>query len=247
MEVPIVFENVSKSYTLYHNLIGFKHFLFHLPHIVQATRKSKFKALDEVSFTLQRGETVGFIGPNGAGKSTILGLIAGVLQPTQGKVVVHGRISPILELGAGFHPELTGMENMYLNAILLGMTREEVRRSIPGIIEFSELADFIEQPIRTYSSGMVARLAFSIAVHINPDILLIDEILAVGDAHFQKKSFEKIMEFKKRGVTIVLVSHAMEAVKTVCDSVIWLERGKILEMGNHVSEILERYRQKYGG
>lgn len=246
MDAKIVFENISKTYTLQQNLlgVGIKNVLLHLPTILQA-KNQKFEALHDISFEIKNGEAVGFIGANGAGKSTILSLIAQVLQPDRGKLVVRGRISPLLELGAGFHPEMTGKENIYLNAILLGMQSSEVTKKLASIIEFSELGNFISQPTRTYSTGMLARLGFSIAVHIEPEILLIDEILAVGDAHFQKKSYNKIMEFKKKDVTIVLVSHDLQAIESFCDKVIWLEKGRIVEMGYNVAEIVARYTQKY--
>jgi homopolymeric O-antigen transport system ATP-binding protein len=174
---------------------------------------------------------VGLIGANGAGKSTLLGLIAGVLQPQSGTVEVHGRVAPLLELGGGFHPELTGRENIVLNGVLLGLRRVELDARMDAITAFSELGDFLEQPLRTYSSGMVARLAFAVAAHLEPDILLIDEILAVGDQHFQGKCREKIAEFKDRGVTIVLVSHALEDVRRLCHRAIWLDGGSIRSEG----------------
>ena len=244
MEPAITFRDVSKRYVLHH-AVGLKNILFHLPTYLTGKKNSIVHSLSNISFEVAKGETVGFIGPNGAGKSTILSLTAKVLYPDQGEIVVQGRVSPLLELGAGFHYELNGKENIYLNAILLGMTRREINKKIDSIIEFSELAYFIDQPVRTYSSGMLARLGFSVAVHIEPEIVLIDEILAVGDAHFQKKSFEKVLEFKKKGVTIILVSHDLDSVEKVCDKVIWLESGKIIAMGSDVSKIIDQYGKKY--
>lgn len=242
MEEPtVVFENVYKSYILYYNLIGIKNFIFHFPQIWRTTRQNKFEALHDISFQIYRGETVGFIGCNGAGKSTILGLIARVIFANRGKVTVRGRVSPLLQLGAGFHPDLTGRENVFLNAIILGMNYRDTAAKFDSILEFSELGEFINQPIRTYSTGMVARLAFSVAIHIEPEILLIDEILSGGDAAFQNKCFNKILEFKKRGVTIILVSHAMDTINNICNRVIWMEKGKILEMGSNIAEIISRY------
>lgn len=227
----IIFDNVSKSYPLYHHITGgIKNFLLHFPKTLSSMKNSRFEALRDVSFEVKQGEPFGIIGRNGAGKSTILGLIAGVLKPTKGKVIVRGRISPLLELGAGFHPELTGRENIVLNGVLLGLTRREVFQKMNEIIEFSELGEFIGQPIRVYSSGMLARLGFSVAAHLDPEILLIDEILSVGDMHFQKKCLDKMMGFKKKGVTMVFVSHSMEDVKRICDRVVWID--------NHAAKML---------
>ncbi len=244
MKEVILFENVTKSYILYHHFMSFKNFLFRLPKVWKAIQKERFYALKNVSFSVYQGEAIGFIGPNGAGKSTVLSMIAGVLYPDSGKVKIEGKVSPLLELGTGFHPELSGLENIFLNGVLLGMRIKEIEKKISSIIEFSELGNFIDQPIRTYSSGMLARLGFSIAVHIEPEILLIDEVLGVGDAHFQKKSFEKILEFKEMGKTIVFVSHDLHSVETLCDRLIWLEQGTIVKEGKEVAEIIEEYRSK---
>ncbi|MBI4690162.1 MAG: ABC transporter ATP-binding protein [Nitrospirae bacterium] len=229
MNEPIItFENVTKSYHLYHNVIGgVKNFLFDIPKAISSIKNSRFEALHNISFEVYRGETIGVMGRNGAGKSTILGLIAGVLKPSKGRVSVNGRISPLLELGAGFNSELTGRENIILNGVLLGLTRAEVINKMHDIIEFSELAEFIDQPIRVYSSGMVARLGFSVAIHTNPDILLVDEILAVGDVEFQKKCYKKMLDFKKKGVTIVLVSHSPDDIEKFCDRAIVVVKGEI--------------------
>jgi lipopolysaccharide transport system ATP-binding protein len=183
--------------------------------------------LKNVSFELRRGETLGVIGKNGSGKSTLLGLVAGVLKPTMGSVEVNGRVSPLLELGAGFHPELTGRENAVLNGVLMGLPRKTVKERIEDIIEFSELGDFADQPIRMYSSGMMARLGFSVIAHLEPEILLIDEILAVGDIDFQKKCFHKMEQFKKSGVTMVLVSHSMADIQRICDRAIWIDHKEV--------------------
>ena len=228
-EYAVVFENVSKFFSL-HSAVGIKEFLFHLPTHLKESRKRKLLAVNSISFEIYKGESFGIIGPNGAGKSTMLGLIAGVMKPDKGKIITQGRIAPLLELGAGFHPELTGRENIILNAIILGMTKKEAENKIDAIIDFSELHDFIDQPIRTYSSGMLARLGFSVAVHIEPEILLIDEILAVGDANFQKKCINKMLEFKGRGVTIILVSHSVSQVKEVCDRIASMDKGKIVKI-----------------
>jgi lipopolysaccharide transport system ATP-binding protein len=239
-ESVVIFERVTKSYPTYTYIKGgFKNFLIHLPKSLKGFKK-RYTVLREISFQIAKGECVGFIGRNGVGKSTLLGLIAGVLKPDSGKIVVKGRVSPLLELGAGFHPELTGRENIILNGVLLGMTKAEVKSKLGSIVEFSGLKDFIDQPIRTYSSGMVARLAFSVIAHLDPEILLIDEILAVGDVEFQKKSFQKILEFKEKGTTIVLVSHSLDSIIKVCDRAIWLENGGI-KMDGKTKEVVSAY------
>jgi len=237
----IILAHVSKSYLLYHHTTsGLKNFLFHFPKALSSMKNSRFEALRDISFEVNQGETFGIIGRNGAGKSTILGLIAGVLKPTKGKVIVRGRISPLLELGAGFHPELTGRENIVLNGVLLGLTRREVFQKMNEIIEFSELGEFIDQPMRTFSSGMHTRLGFSVVAHLDPEILIIDEILAVGDIEFQKKCTDKMMDFKKSGVTIVFVSHSMQDVKKICDRVMWIENHSI-KMTGQPDVVIEGY------
>lgn len=231
-ETTIIFDNISKSYPLYHHITGgIKNFLFHLPKAITQINTLRFEALQKISFDIYKGETIGIIGRNGVGKSTILGLIAGVLKPSNGNITVKGRVSPLLDLGAGFHPDLTGIENIMLNGVLLGLTREEIFKKMDEIIGFSEINDFIYQPIRVYSSGMLARLGFSVVAHLNPDILLIDEILAVGDSEFQKKCLDKMIGFKKSGVTMVFVSHSMEDVKRICDRVMWIEEHKVKMVG----------------
>jgi lipopolysaccharide transport system ATP-binding protein len=231
-EPVIIFDHVSKSYPLYHHVTGgFKNFLFHLPKALSSVRNIRHEVLKDISFEVYKGETLGVIGRNGVGKSTTLGLIAGVLKPSKGKVVVKGKISPLLELGGGFHPELTGKENIMLNGVLLGLARNEVKRKLEEIIEFSGLGDFIYQPIRTYSSGMCARLGFSVVAHLDPEILLIDEVLAVGDMEFRKKCLNKMMSFKESGVTMVFVSHSKEDVKRMCDRVIWIDNQSIRMVG----------------
>lgn len=228
----IVFESLSKWYPLYHPVTaGLKRFLFGFPRAVRSLRLNRFEALRNISFSVNTGETFGIIGRNGAGKSTTLGLIAGVLSPSSGSVEVKGRVSPLLELGSGFHQELTGAENIELNGVLLGLSRRQVADRLQSIIEFSELGDYINQPIRTYSSGMLARLGFSIVAHLDPHILLIDEILAVGDLSFQRKCTERLEHFKKNGVTMVFVSHSMEDVTGLCDRVMWIEDHTVRMIG----------------
>ncbi len=201
-----------------------------------------FFALRGVSFELKKGETLGIIGTNGSGKSTILKLIAGVTVPTKGKVVTNGRIAPLIELGAGFHPELSGRENIYLNGVILGLNRNYIESRFDEIVEFSELAEFIDTPVKHYSSGMYMRLAFSIAIHTNPDILLVDEILAVGDEAFQEKCMDKMGEFKKQGVSIVFISHDLEGVKKFTDRVLLLDNGKIIDNGAP-DKIINKFRK----
>lgn len=231
-EPVIIFDKVNKSYPMYHPITGgIKNFLFHFPKWMGSLKNSKFEALNDISFEIYGGEAFGIIGRNGAGKSTTLGLIAGVLKPTRGKVNTKGRICSLLELGAGFHPELTGRENIMLNGVLMGLTRAEVFKRMREIVDFSELGDFIDQPIRVYSSGMLTRLGFSVVAHLDPEILLIDEVLAVGDMEFQKKCMDKMVNFKKNGVTMVFVSHSMMAVETICDRVAWIENHNIKLLG----------------
>ena len=217
---------------MYHHFSGgLKNLLLDFPTAFKSMRKSSFTALKDISFEVFAGETIGVIGINGAGKSTILGLLAGVLKPSSGQVIIDGRIAPLLELGAGFHPELSGRENILLNGILLGMLKREVEEKSDAIIEFSELEEFIDQPIRTYSSGMLARLGFSVAVHCDPDILLVDEVLAVGDQDFQKKCIEKMLVFKQERKTIVFVSHNSDEILKVCDRAIWIDQGIVYRDG----------------
>ena len=224
--------DVRKDFPIYHHFTGgIKNFLFHFPTAIKEMRKSRFTALKNINFEVSAGETVGIIGKNGAGNSTILGLLAGVIKPSSGQVTINGRIAPLLELGAGFHTELSGRENILLNGILLGMLKREVEEKIDSIIEFSELEEFINQPIRTYSSGMLARLGFSVAVHCEPDILLLDEVLSVGDQDFQKKCIEKILGFKRSGKTIVFVSHSAKQIEQICDRLIWIDHGQIHSAG----------------
>jgi ABC-type polysaccharide/polyol phosphate transport system ATPase subunit len=193
--------------------------------------KSSFYALRDVSFSLGRGETLGIIGRNGSGKSTILKLIAGVTTPTHGRLDVYGRVSPLIELGAGFHPDLTGRENVYLNGAILGMSRRQIQERWDEIVDFAELADFMDTPVKHYSSGMFMRLGFAVAVHSDPDILIMDEALSVGDAAFQEKCLNRIRQFQDAGVTIVLVSHNQPLIEEFCSSVLWLNNGRLITVG----------------
>ena len=201
-----------------------------------------FDALDEVSFTVNEGEMVGIIGKNGAGKSTLLKIITGVLTPTSGSLEINGKISALLELGAGFNPEYTGIENAYLNGTMIGFTKEEMDSKINDIIEFADIGDFIKQPVKTYSSGMFARLAFAVAINVDPDILIVDEALSVGDAFFQAKCYKKMSELKASGKTILFVSHDMGSVLKYCDKAIIIDHGKKVEEGN-VEAMVDIYKK----
>jgi lipopolysaccharide transport system ATP-binding protein len=231
--IAVRFEHVSKSYPIYSQILrGLKSSLLNAPETLQRFRRHRFMALNDVSFEVGQGESIGLIGANGSGKSTTLALMAGVLRAQSGTVEVHGRVCPLLELGAGFHPELSGRENILLNGILLGLTRRDVLARMDEIIAFSELEPFLDQPLRTYSSGMTVRLGFSVAAHLDPEILLIDEVLAVGDIHFQAKCRAKIAEFQRRNVTIVLVTHSGVDVRRLCTRALWLDGGKIVAQGD---------------
>ncbi len=203
---------------------------------------SRVHALQGITFSIKKGETVAIIGRNGAGKSTLLKIIAGVSTPTQGSVHVSGLVSPLIELGAGFHPELSGRENIFLNGVIMGLREEYITSKFAEIVQFSEIAEFIDMPVKYYSSGMYMRLAFSVAVHVNPDILLIDEILSVGDAAFQKKCLEKMNEFKKAGKTIIFISHAMSQIEQFCERVIYIKEGQI-SFDGPAKEGLDHYKK----
>ena len=232
-ETVICLEGISKRYYLRSQRPGdIKTTVLHLPSFLFPDRNRKaFWALDDVSFTVKRGESLGIVGPNGSGKSTLLKIMADLARPTQGKIDVRGRISALLELGAGFHPQITGRENAILNAVLLGLSRRETEEVLPHIIAFSELGDFIDEPMRTYSSGMYVRLGFSVAVHVCPDVLLVDEVLAVGDTEFQQKCFKHIEKLQAKGVTIVLVSHDLNSVMRFCSRAILLQHGQLQVQG----------------
>ena len=246
MSLPIIeFSHVWKHYPYYHHLSGgLKNFFFNMPKYIREIRKQKYQALEDISFSIQKGECVAIVGRNGSGKSTTLGMIAGVLRPNSGSIHVRARVSPLLELGGGFHPELTGRENIRLNGVLLGLSINQVKAKTSEIIEFAELGQFIDLPIRTYSSGMLARLAFSVVAHLDPEILLIDEILGVGDAGFQKKCNDKIRSFKNKGVTIVLVTHSANDVLDLCERSIWIDQHKVKRDGPS-KEIMSEYTKSF--
>lgn len=204
------------------------------------SRPEERTILQDISVDIKKGETVALIGINGSGKSTLLKLMTKIIYPTEGKICTHGKLTSLLELGAGFHPDFTGRENIFFNASIFGLTRKEIEKRIDDIIEFSELENFIDNPIRTYSSGMYMRLAFSVAINVDADILLIDEILAVGDQHFQDKCFDKLKDLKKSGKTIVIVSHSLDAISNLCTRAIWIHEGKI-KMDSKTPEVIEKY------
>jgi lipopolysaccharide transport system ATP-binding protein len=238
----VVLEEVSKVFrTAPGQPEGLKTLLLNPRLLLRRRQREWFRAIDRVSLEVRRGEAFGLIGRNGAGKTTILGLMGGILRPTSGRIAIEGRIAPLLELGVGFTHELTGRENIVLNGVLLGMRRRQVEARLESIIEFSGLRDFIDQPLKAYSSGMQMRLGFSIAVHSDPGILLIDEVLAVGDAEFQRRCLERVSELRRAGVTIVFVSHDLQTVESVCDRVGWLDRGRLVVTGTP-PDVVRRYR-----
>lgn len=210
------------------------------------TKKEEFWALRDVTFNVKKSEVIGFVGSNGAGKSTMLKVIAGVMKPTKGKVEVHGNICPMIELGAGFDMDLTARENIYLNGAVLGYSREFIEKKFDEIVEFSELKDFLDVPVRNFSSGMIARLAFSIATIVEPEILIVDEILSVGDIAFQAKSEAKMKSMIGGGTTVLFVSHSLTQIENICDRVVWLEHGKIKKIGL-AKEICEEYYESQMG
>ena len=198
------------------------------------------KVLNDINVQIKKGETVALIGVNGSGKSTLLKLMTKIIYPNEGEIEVNGKLTSMLELGAGFHPDFSGMENIYFNASIFGLSKKEIDNRLDQIIEFSELKDYIDNPVRTYSSGMYMRLAFSIAINVDADILLIDEILSVGDRHFQEKCFKKMQELKNEGKTIVLVTHDLGSAKSLCDRTIWLSNGRV-RLDGKSEEVLDEY------
>lgn len=232
----IEFDNVSKKFTRHAGQMLLRN---HLTRFFMGQKDDPFFALKHVSFSVERGESLAVIGSNGAGKSTLLGLVAGISKPDEGTVVVNGQVTALLELGSGFHPSLTGRENVRLNAALLGLSRRQTAEAFERIVEFSGIREFIDEPLRTYSTGMTMRLAFSVAINRDPEILLVDEVLAVGDAAFQAKCIEKIHEFRNAGKTLLFVSHTA-MVQKLCDRAVWLDHGELMLSGP-VADVLEAY------
>ena len=237
-EPAIAVDGVSKRFRLYHERpTSVKERLLRF----RRSRAEDFWALRDVSFDVEEGQTVGLLGPNGSGKTTLLKIIGGILRPTTGQVRTRGRIAALLELGAGFHPELTGRENVYLNASILGLSRQETDRHFEEIVAFAELEDFIDNQVKHYSSGMFVRLGFAVAVHVDPRILLVDEVLAVGDEAFQRKCIARVREFQREGRTIVFVTHAPQLVHQICDRAVMLERGGI-KVAGEVTQVIKQFR-----
>ena len=239
MTCMIQCENITKKYALYSRKVD---------RLLEAMRPGgrsyhkDFYALQGITFSMHKGECVGIVGKNGSGKSTLLKILTGVLTPTEGSVHVQGRVSALLELGAGFNPEYTGYENIYLNGSIMGYSREEMQRKLPEIIEFADIGDFINQPVKIYSSGMFVRLAFAVAISVDPEILIIDEALAVGDVFFQLKCYKKIEDFKKQGKTILFVSHDQSSIIKYCDRAILLDKGRMVCDGAP-KEVIDEYKQ----
>lgn len=238
-ELAINVEHISKMYKLYR---GRADRLKDALHLSRKKSYQKYYALSDVNFEVKKGETVGLIGTNGAGKSTLLKLITGVLTPSEGQIEVNGKISALLELGAGFNYEYTGMENIYFNGTLMGYTKEQMEEKVPKIVEFAGIGEYINQPVKTYSSGMFARLAFAMAINVEPDILIVDEALSVGDIYFQSKCFKKMDEIKRNGTTVLLVTHDMSSVVKYCDKVVVLNHGKVVKEGNP-KEMVDIYKK----
>lgn len=235
-------QNLVKEFELRHTgYASLKGMLLHWGR----TRSERVKALKGVSLTVNFGECVGVVGKNGAGKSTLLGILARIYKPTSGRAETHGRVAPLLQLGAGFHPDLTGFENVIFNGVVLGLSRKQVSDRMDAIVEFSELKEFMDAPMRTYSSGMILRLGFSVALHSDAEILLVDEALAVGDLAFQRKCYEKIAEFQQKGGAILFVSHDMSAVRKSATRVIWLKEGEVMRDGppDEVTALYEKFTQ----
>jgi len=239
-EMPIVaikVENVSKKFKLFYD----KHYTLKERLVFWKNKKSEtHQVLNDINLEIKKGESVALIGINGSGKSTLLKLMTKIIYPTSGKIEINGKLTSLLELGAGFHPDFTGRENIYFNASIFGLTASEIDARVMSIIDFSELGDLIDSPVRTYSSGQYMRLAFSVAINVDAEILLIDEILAVGDQHFQDKCFSKLIELKNSGKTIVIVSHSLGSVQKLCDRAVWLNNGKI-QMDGQINQVIEEY------
>lgn len=239
----VTVENVSKSFRLYHERNQ------SLKSVIMRGRRSvheDFWALKDVSFEVPEGSTFGLVGSNGSGKSTLLKCLAKIYFPTEGTISARGKVAALLEVGSGFHPELSGRDNIFLNGSILGMSRKEIQGKFDEIVDFSGVEQFIDQPVKNYSSGMYVRLGFSIAINVNPDVLVVDEVLAVGDAEFQEKCRQKFVEYKTLGKTVILVSHSMETVKQMCDHAAWLSHGELKKVGE-AEETIAAYESSLGG
>ena len=244
MKDAIILDHVSKSFKRYptRGYTTLKDLFVRGEWLPRMRSRQHVEALKDVSFSVPEGTVLGIIGPNGAGKSTLLRLIAGIYRPTSGRIIVNGRVSALLSFGLGFHPELSGRENIIIGGLAMGLSKREIKCRMEEIIEFAELQDFIDAPVRTYSSGMYMRLAFSVAVNVDPDILLLDEVLAVGDAAFVQKSRTRMEEFKKQGKTILLATHDLPLVASWCHQAVWLDNGKVCLWGN-AEKVVACYQQ----
>lgn len=238
MEYAIQVKNITKSFKTYNDAgKTLKQFLFFKK---DKRKNERRRVINGISFDVEKGQAVGLIGGNGCGKSTTLKMLTRIYYPDDGEIIINGRVSSLIELGAGFHPEMSGRENIYINASILGLSKSEIDERLQDIIDFSELGEYIDNPVRTYSSGMYMRLAFAVAVNVNADILLIDEILAVGDMSFQDKCFNKIKEIKRNGATIVIVSHSLAQIEEICDKSIWIKNGQVEDIGKP-KEVHKKY------
>lgn len=236
-QAAVQFRSVSKYFRRHAGQVLLRD---RLVHWFKGSHRERFCALRNISFDLQRGESLAVVGRNGAGKSTLLSLVAGLACPDTGSVCVNGRVAPLLELGSGFHPDLSGKENVMLNAALLGLTHRQANLHFGSIVDFSGIGEFINEPLRTYSTGMVVRLAFSVAINMDPEILIVDEVLAVGDASFQAKCYDRIASLRNAGRTILAVSHASQMIQQLCDRAIWLDAGELVMTGS-VKEVVQAY------
>lgn len=250
MKTAIQVNNISKRYTLSHTaqISSFKELLNSVPRMLTRGNKEKpdseeFWALNDVSFSLEAGKCLGLLGKNGSGKSTLLKILSRVIPPSQGELKIKGRPAALLEVGTGFHPELTGRENIYLNGAILGLPRNEIKRNFDSIVDFSGVENFLDTPVKHYSSGMYVRLAYAIAAHIKPDVLIVDEVLAVGDAGFQEKCLANMKQLVSNGTALLFVTHDYHFYTELCDEVLWLEKGLIKEHSTDVSQVIARFKE----
>ncbi len=236
-DIAVELENVSKVYCIHHEKPTLSEQMF------RRNRVEKYQALHSINLKLYQGEKIGIVGANGAGKTTLLKIIAGITAPTTGKVKTFGKIVSLIDLEAGFHPDLTGEENIFLNGLIIGMSKSEIKQNFESIVKFADIGDFIDAPLYTYSAGMKLRIGFSVAVHADPDILILDEGIAVGDQNFQEKSSAKIEEFFKAKKTILMVTHQLDYIKKHCDKIIWIDKHKMYKTGGR--KVIEEYKQFY--
>jgi lipopolysaccharide transport system ATP-binding protein len=237
--IAVQFNKVTKSFPRHAGQMLLRQ---RLANWIRGAHREQFSALSDVSFEVEQGECLGIIGLNGAGKSTTLNLITGLCRPTSGSITVSGKVAALLELGAGFHHDLTGAENVTVNAALLGLTEKETRERFPEIVKFADIGDFIDEPLRTYSSGMLMRLAFAVAVHVDPDILVLDELLGVGDQDFSEKCVDRIRAFRRAGKTMICVSHSLLLIESLCDRSLWLDHGRVMRIGP-TSQVVRAYHE----